>query len=331
MELVRLPCMLGPCSRQASAGHDWGAVWCEIGSLVVKSLLAVAPLLRHPGFRLFGCMNPATDVGKRDLPPAIKARFTELYVGDTNDRADLCAIVASYLAGAPRPPVDDVVDFFEAARAAAERVLLDSAGQKPAYSLRTLVRGLEYARAAMGTYGLARALWDGLAMTFGTLLSGPTRPALDALLERHVLKGGRRAELLRPPAAAAGGPPAVLFGQFWVEVRRRCGPSPLLLLCSALAPRLSLRRLILRPRRMQAGPGYTPLPDGETDSADSAAPGSNFVLTPSVQGHLSALARAVLVRRYPVLLQVCARLGVNLAPPSFHPGERRDRTKRALH
>jgi midasin len=29
---------------------------------------------RHPEFRLFACMNPATDVGKRDLPPGIRNR-----------------------------------------------------------------------------------------------------------------------------------------------------------------------------------------------------------------------------------------------------------------
>ncbi|KAJ2526275.1 AAA ATPase midasin, partial [Coemansia sp. RSA 1935] len=33
----------------------------------------------HADFRLFGCMNPATDVGKRDLPPALRSSFTELF------------------------------------------------------------------------------------------------------------------------------------------------------------------------------------------------------------------------------------------------------------
>lgn len=35
----------------------------------------VTPTLRHEDFRLFACMNPATDVGKKDLPPGIRNRF----------------------------------------------------------------------------------------------------------------------------------------------------------------------------------------------------------------------------------------------------------------
>lgn len=33
------------------------------------------PIERHPDFRLFACMNPATDVGKKDLPPGIRNRY----------------------------------------------------------------------------------------------------------------------------------------------------------------------------------------------------------------------------------------------------------------
>jgi len=40
----------------------------------------VTPTLRHEDFRLFACMNPATDVGKKDLPPGVRNRsvFTVL-------------------------------------------------------------------------------------------------------------------------------------------------------------------------------------------------------------------------------------------------------------
>jgi len=33
------------------------------------------PIERHPDFRLFACMNPATDVGKKDLPAGLRNRF----------------------------------------------------------------------------------------------------------------------------------------------------------------------------------------------------------------------------------------------------------------
>ena len=38
---------------------------------------------------VLAAMNPATDVGKKDLPPALRSRFTELYVDEMLDAADL--------------------------------------------------------------------------------------------------------------------------------------------------------------------------------------------------------------------------------------------------
>ncbi len=45
---------------------------------------------------------------------------------------------------------------------------MDGAGQKPAYNLRTLSRSLDYARGAAASYGMQRALYDGVAMAFLT-------------------------------------------------------------------------------------------------------------------------------------------------------------------
>ncbi len=37
------------------------------------------PIVRHRNFRLFGCMNPASDVGKRDIPIGIRNRFVVVF------------------------------------------------------------------------------------------------------------------------------------------------------------------------------------------------------------------------------------------------------------
>ncbi|MED6248455.1 AAA ATPase midasin, partial [Ataeniobius toweri] len=42
------------------------------GSLVLLDRGDTEPLVRHPDFRLFACMNPATDVGKRNLPLGLR-------------------------------------------------------------------------------------------------------------------------------------------------------------------------------------------------------------------------------------------------------------------
>lgn len=44
----------------------------------------VAPTVRHQDFRLFACMNPATDVGKKDLPPGIRNRFVHCHTDFTH-------------------------------------------------------------------------------------------------------------------------------------------------------------------------------------------------------------------------------------------------------
>eukprot|EP00798_Chlamydomonas_sp_ICE-L_P024872 gene24872-10533_t len=73
---------------------------------------------RHPNFRLVAAMNPATDSGKRELPAAMRNRFTELWVAEPTRREDLCTLVHGFLAGVgPSAPVDAVVDFYIAAKA----------------------------------------------------------------------------------------------------------------------------------------------------------------------------------------------------------------------
>ena len=52
---------------------------------------------------------------------------------------------------------------------------------------------------------------------------------------------------------------------------------------------------------VEAGPGMLPDPDVSDE----------FVLTPSVRRHLATLARAALLRRHPILLQVRAHLCVS--------------------
>lgn len=62
-------------------------------------MLRAEPLVRHSDFRLFACMNPATDVGKRNLPLGIRNRFTELYVEELESEGDLRILVSDYLKG----------------------------------------------------------------------------------------------------------------------------------------------------------------------------------------------------------------------------------------
>lgn len=64
------------------------------------------PIKRHHDFRLFCCMNPATDVGKKSLPHNLRSRFTEFYVDDLKDPSDLRVLITRYLSEcAVTPPI----------------------------------------------------------------------------------------------------------------------------------------------------------------------------------------------------------------------------------
>ena len=93
------------------------------------------PVVRHENFRLFACMNPATDVGKKDLPAGVRNRFTELYVDELQDVADLKILVAEYLKGLSLTAgqVEGIVKFYLNIRQEALKKLTDGTGHKPHY------------------------------------------------------------------------------------------------------------------------------------------------------------------------------------------------------
>ncbi|KAI9691641.1 MAG: hypothetical protein M1822_007712 [Bathelium mastoideum] len=158
----------------------------------------------HPDFRLFAAMNPATDVGKKDLPPGIRSRFTELFVeSPDNDKASLQAIVEAYLESFVSS------DLLLAARVtllyqriqslSSENRLVDGANQKPHYSLRTLTRTLVFARDLAPLCSIYRALYEGFHMSFCTVLDKDSNHLISPYIEDILPKRtNTKAELKKP-------------------------------------------------------------------------------------------------------------------------------------
>ncbi|EFJ21629.1 hypothetical protein SELMODRAFT_166, partial [Selaginella moellendorffii] len=233
------------------------------GSVCLTERGDIEIVQRHPNFRIFACMNPATDVGKRELPVLLRNRLTELYVDEMCGKEDLEALVAKYLEGSMRSP-ENIVNFFLKAREEAEKRLRDGAGHKPQYSLRSLSRALEFTRHAMPVYGFDRALYDGVCMSFLTLLDQSSAPIMEELIQQVLYNQSGKStsfskSLMKAPAQPS--PDHILFEQFWVQ--RGC--------------------------------------ESQTD-ADTAFC-KRYVLTKSIKEHLKNIARAVFIRKYPVLLQ----------------------------
>ncbi|KAJ1918062.1 AAA ATPase midasin [Mycoemilia scoparia] len=236
------------------------------------------PIPRHPNFRIFACMNPATDVGKRDLPPGLRNRFTEYYVHppDSN-QDDLLALINCYLDRFVRTTPfmsNRVADFYrEAKRLSGDHLIVDGAQQRPHYSLRTLSRALTFARDQAPVYSIRRALYDGLYMTFVTQLENESQKKLVAKLQSILFKDDKNINVnqvlslapAQPPNPSNSGnshnnpnPPFIKYGGFW----------------------------------LQTGP--IPINSDET---------KHYILTPSVEYNLHGLARAVMCGLYPVLIQ----------------------------
>ena len=76
----------------------------EVNMASVECLNAIASLLAESAasgessnFRLFACMNPATDTGKRRLPHFIRSKFTEFFVDEPREAEQITSIVRLYM------------------------------------------------------------------------------------------------------------------------------------------------------------------------------------------------------------------------------------------
>ncbi|XP_020530997.1 LOW QUALITY PROTEIN: midasin [Amborella trichopoda] len=146
---------------------------------------------RHPNFRIFACMNPATDVGKRDLPFSIKNRFTEYFVDDLLNEDDLNIFICQCMEkSAPSYlPVNEIICFYKKVKEESEKKWLDGANQKPQFSLRSLARALEYTQKATPRFGVQQALYDGFCMLFRTMLNGSSAKDMEGFIKRILCKG----------------------------------------------------------------------------------------------------------------------------------------------
>ncbi|XP_055981327.1 midasin [Sorex fumeus] len=188
------------------------------GSLVLLDRGDTEPLLRHPDFRLFACMNPATDVGKRNLPPGIRNRFTELYVEELESKEDLQILILDYLRGLNmnKNTVQGIINFYTSVRKESGTKLVDGTGHRPHYSLRTLCRALRFA-ASNPCGSIQRSLYEGFCLGFLTQLDRASHPVVQKLICQHILSGNVKSLLKQPIPEPKGGRLIQVEG-YWISV-----------------------------------------------------------------------------------------------------------------
>ncbi|KAI4324806.1 hypothetical protein MLD38_030260 [Melastoma candidum] len=222
-----------------------GVLEDDKGSLCLAERGDVSYVFRHPNFRIFACMNPATDAGKRELPHSVRCRFTEYFIDDELDKQDLTLFVNQFVDGAhfKVDQVDKIVHFYQIARKESVERLQDGANQKPQFSLRSLYRALEYTRKAQEITTFKEALYDGFSMFFVTLLDRASAKLMNHMIASYLLGGNL---------------PSRKSFDFYLTGKVDCPSDPFV---------------------------------------------EDYVLTKTVRQQLGNLARAVYIKRYPVLLQ----------------------------
>jgi midasin len=223
---------------------------------------SLEPVPRHPDFRLFACMNPATDVGKKDLPPNIRSRFTEIDVPSPDaDKDTLLSIITHYIgpnAVGDKGIIMDIAEFYSAVKKLSEsRQISDGDNHRPHFSMRTLTRALTFAADTASAYSLRRSVWEGCLMAFTMVLDTESAQMVTTVARKHLLAGVRnpRSMLIKEPSAPKTGT-FVKFGPFYLE-------------------KGSLEEVLAE----------------------------DYILTPSVQQKLIDLARIILTRRFPILIE----------------------------
>lgn len=158
------------------------------GSIVLLEKGDLVPVRRHPEFRIFACMNPSTDVGKKELPVGIRNRFTEFYADELEQLADLEILIRDYLikTGIPAFKMNGIARMYERLRRLARLDLNDGLGNRPVYSLRTLCRALIVcARNLCGS--IDRNLYESFCLAFLTQLDPASHAHVLQLIQTTIL------------------------------------------------------------------------------------------------------------------------------------------------
>lgn len=235
-------------------------------SIVLTESGNIERIHAHPDFRVFAAMNPATDVGKKDLPPGIRSRFTEIYVESPDkDIRSLQSIVKSYLRDSianDQAVASDVSMLYQRIIGLAEgNQLVDGAGERPHFSLRTLTRTLSYAKHIAPLCNIRRALYEGIQMSFMTFLDVESANLVEPLIKKLML--GKRLNTNAELSRALRRPED---GRSYVQGHP------------------SSRHWIRR--------GKLPVEEQ-----------AHYIITPFIRRNLENLIRATSTRKFPILLQ----------------------------
>lgn len=173
---------------------------------------------RHKNFHVFANMNPPTDVGKKDLPPSLRSRFTEVFVSEPFNASDINIVVREYIGFlTPDAKINEITEFFLdcVANAKSKLCALDGESKPPSFSMRTLTRALAYVRKATPLYGFRVSLFDGLMLGFATPLQRQFHKVVEGLIVKNIFGGKQPSPPKLPTAPIEGN--FVAYQHIWIQ------------------------------------------------------------------------------------------------------------------
>lgn len=188
------------------------------GSIVLLEKGDYVPIERHADFRIFACMNPSTDIGKKDLPIGIRNRFTEFYLDELTTESDLQILIGDYLTTIRKPKVFAIVKLYRELRKLAKLKLNDGLGNRPVYSLRTLCRSLSIcAKDLCGS--VERNLYESFCVGFLTQLDQASHAVVRSEIQDKLLSNVKailNQEIKKPEVGDY-----INFEGYWIPIGRR--------------------------------------------------------------------------------------------------------------
>ncbi|KAM7344790.1 midasin [Cochliomyia hominivorax] len=185
------------------------------GSIVLLEKGDFTPVKRHPEFRIFACMNPNTDIGKKDLPVGIRNRFTEFFVDEAESESDLSLLIADYLSatGIQKKSVMNIVKLYKRLKSLAKLELNDGLGNRPVYSLRTLCRSLTICSKNL-CGSIERNLYESFCLSFLTQLDPQSHSVVQHLIKEALLSNPKSTLQMTIPKP---GEEYLNFEGYWIE------------------------------------------------------------------------------------------------------------------
>ena len=144
---------------------------------------------KHPEFRLFACMNPAFEVGKKPLPKRIKEGFTTLVVSPIDSIGEVHAIVSDFFAAFQMISGQQLLrlaEFYCRIRLMAiESGLLDKQDKKVVFTMRQLRRATQIIKECLTNQSVLmsplHAIYVGCRLSFLLDLNLTSKVAFNSL------------------------------------------------------------------------------------------------------------------------------------------------------